>query len=134
MDLTTMRRTLLAATVITAFSLLPAQSLLAHGWQAPKEEAATANPVAASDQSIAAGRKTYLQYCAMCHGPDARGNAALAASLGEEPPDLLKRLDEHSEGDMHWKIRTGRGVMPSFGETLSDTQIWDLINYIKSLK
>lgn len=134
MKLTTIKGTLTAGAVITAISLLSAQPLLAHGWRAPKEEAATANPVDASEKSIAAGRKTYLQYCAMCHGPDARGNAALAASLGTEPPDLLKRLSEHSEGDMHWKIRTGREAMPSYGEILSDSQIWDLINYIKSLK
>ena len=37
-------------------------------------------------------------------------------------------------GDIAWKIAEGRGAMPGFKERLTDEQIWDLVNFIQSLK
>jgi len=36
------------------------------------------------------GRKLYLQYCASCHGVDARGNGPVAPNLRKPPPDLTQ--------------------------------------------
>jgi mono/diheme cytochrome c family protein len=40
---------------------------------------------------------------------------------------------QHPVGDLAWKIENGRGVMPAWKGILSESQIWDLVNYIKSL-
>ena len=40
----------------------------------------------------------------------------------------------HEDGDIAWKIAVGRGAMPGFKEKLSQEQIWDLVNFIQSLK
>ena len=38
----------------------------------------------------------------------------------------------HPDGDFFWKIQEGRGDMPSFNDDLSEEQIWEIINYIRS--
>jgi len=37
-------------------------------------------------------------------------------------------------GDFAWKIANGRGLMPGFKDHLTKEQIWDLTNFIQSLK
>jgi mono/diheme cytochrome c family protein len=48
--------------------------------------------VAAADASAVeqAGRADYLQYCASCHGAEARGDGPTAAALSKPPPDLTR--------------------------------------------
>ena len=39
----------------------------------------------------------------------------------------------HPDGDLAWKIANGRGAMPAWKGTLTQTQIWALVTYIRSL-
>jgi len=106
----------------------------AHTWMAPKEEAARENPKADDPGSAAAGRELFAVNCAFCHGEGAEGLSAKETGLELDTPNLLLRLENHPEGDLHWKIRTGRGEMPKFGDELSDGEIWDIINYLHKLQ
>ena len=106
----------------------------AHGWKAPPEAAQKINPLQMNEASIQEGRKSYAQSCASCHGKNARGDGPKAKYLGQEPADLLKRIENHSESDFFWKISTGRGEMPGYEGKLSKQQIWSIINYIKFLQ
>ena len=46
-------------------------------------------PAAAADKGIeAAGKNQYLNYCAVCHGEDAKGGGPFANVLNKAPPDL----------------------------------------------
>lgn len=105
----------------------------AHGWKAPTNAARKSNPVLMNESSIQRGAEIYRGLCASCHGPKAAGNGEMAASFIPEPANLLKRLKNHSEGDFFWKISNGRGPMPGFKDKLTEKQIWDVINFIKSL-
>jgi mono/diheme cytochrome c family protein len=40
----------------------------------------------------------------------------------------------HTDGDLAWKITNGRGAMPAWKDMLGKNQVWDLVNYIQSLK
>ena len=53
-------------------------------------------PVTAT--SPASGREMYLQYCAACHGKDARGGGPAAAVLNVAPTDLTT-LASHDNGE-----------------------------------
>jgi mono/diheme cytochrome c family protein len=116
------------------FLLFAGNNLMAHGWVAPQKEAKVVNPIAMDGSSIDRGRETFLQFCAYCHGQNAQGQTAAEANLHEGPPNLVEMLPHHSEGDFHWKIRNGKEEMPSFKDVLSDREIWDIINFIKSRK
>jgi mono/diheme cytochrome c family protein len=41
------------------------------------------------------GKQTYMQYCAACHGTDARGNGPAAIVLKTSPPDLTTLAKRH---------------------------------------
>jgi mono/diheme cytochrome c family protein len=44
---------------------------------------------------IPSGEQTYKQYCAACHGVDAKGNGPLAHLLTTRPPDLTTLAKRH---------------------------------------
>lgn len=56
----------------------------------PAVDKAPARPTIA-----ASGKKTYTQYCASCHGVDARGNGPAAFVLKTPPPDLTTLAKRH---------------------------------------
>ncbi|MGA8224080.1 MAG: cytochrome c [Candidatus Acidiferrales bacterium] len=41
------------------------------------------------------GAEMYKQYCAVCHGPDAKGDGPAAAALKVTPPDLTALAKRH---------------------------------------
>jgi mono/diheme cytochrome c family protein len=45
--------------------------------------------------NLAAGKKTFHQYCASCHGADARGDGPAAVVLRTAPPDLTTLSKRH---------------------------------------
>lgn len=102
-------------------------------WMAPAEAARRGNPVRADEVSRASGRKLFEANCASCHGPTGRGNGHLAARLETLPADLVVMARQFPDGDFAWKIANGRGQMPAWKETLTENQIWDLVNFIQNL-
>ena len=107
--------------------------IIAHSWKAPKEASERQNPVPKNQDSIERGKALYRKYCASCHGKNGQGDGPLAKNLTPKPADLVERAAHHSDGDFAWKITNGRGAMPAFKDQLSEAEIWDLTNFIKSL-
>lgn len=105
--------------------------VFAHEWMAPKSAAEIKNPIAMDDDSIQRGKAIYFDNCASCHGDSVEGMSAQEAGLGADTPNLKKRLLTHTDGDFFWKIQNGRGDMPSFSDSLSDKETWEVINYIR---
>ena len=73
----------------------------------------------------ASGKQTYMQYCASCHGIDARGDGPAAFVLKTPPPDLTTLANRHG-GKFPYEyvsdvLRFGTGIL-SHGS--SDMPIW----------
>jgi mono/diheme cytochrome c family protein len=77
--------------------------------------------------------RLYKTYCASCHGEQGRGDGPASAGLTPRPPDLTHVTEHHRDGEVAWKIATGRGAMPGWKNTLSEKQIWNVVNYLKSI-
>lgn len=108
-----------------------------HGdahWASPKEAMARTNPVKSDKDSIARGAKSFATSCVACHGEKAMGDGVLAASLDPKPTNLRAMSGGHTDGDFAWKIANGRGAMPGWSGSLSENDIWDVVNFIQSLK
>jgi len=103
-------------------------------WMAPEEAAKRRNPIAATHASIMRGRKLFQANCVSCHGAQGKGDGPAAAALNPKPADLTAMAGLHPDGDFAWKIANGRGPMPAWKGTLTENQIWDLVNFIQSLK
>jgi len=97
--------------------------------------AIASNPVPPSVQSIEHGRKLFSQYCAACHGAGGRGDGPAAVSLTKRPEDLTRIAPPpyFPDGVVAYRIANGREVMPAWKGVLRDGDIWDLINFIRSL-
>ena len=109
---------------------------------APPEARTPANPVAATPESVAAGAAAYAAHCAACHGATGRGDGALAAAAaayGPRPSNLADPTWRHGGGDgeIFTAIRDGIGpdfAMDAFGDRLSETDVWNLVNFLRSLR
>ena len=109
---------------------------------APPEARSRINPVAATPESAAAGAAAYAAHCAACHGATGRGDGALAAAAaayGPRPSNLADPTWRHGgrDGEIFTAIRDGIGpdfAMDAFGDRLSETDIWNLVNFIRSLR
>ena len=100
-------------------------------WASPAHEATLKNPIKLSSESILAGAQLYQDHCACCHGESAEGNGFAVANLKPRPANLRAMAGTHPDGDFAYKIKTGRGSMPGWGNTLSNAEIWHLVNYIQ---
>ena len=105
----------------------------AHNWMAPEDEAKKINPVPITLKSIQKGKELYEDNCSFCHGENAIGRKREETGLSKDTPNLVKRIKNHSDGDFHWKIKNGKGDMPSFKDELSDNEIWHVINFMKRI-
>lgn len=103
-------------------------------WVAPRSQAGNKNPIAANESSLAAGHKIYAKRCLECHGKAGNGDGPDAADLGIHPAKLSDPATrEQTDGELFWKITTGKKPMPSYGSRLSPTDRWNVINYLRTL-
>jgi len=103
-------------------------------WLSPAPSAAKKNPIASTQQSIAAGQKIYSKTCVMCHGKGGDADGPAVIELNIHPAKLSDpQLTTESDGSLFWKITTGKKPMPAYGKRLSETDRWHLVNYIRTL-
>ena len=96
------------------------------------------NPVAASAESIASGRKLYDPHCSECHGDTGKGDGMAGEGLDEKPSNLVDTEWEHgsTDGELFVVIRDGAGPkseMKPFAKKLTERQIWDVVNFVRTL-
>lgn len=112
----------------------PMAAAMAH--DIPAEAAAKQNPVGYDAESVAAGAELFQSTCAVCHGPEGRGDGPGAAGLNPKPADLsADHVQANSDGALFYTISEGRPgtAMIGWEETYNETQRWYLVNYIRSL-
>ena len=103
-------------------------------WLSPPPSAAKKNPIASTQESIAAGQKIYSKTCALCHGKSGDADGPAVIELNIHPARLSDpQLATESDGALFWKITTGKKPMPAFGKRFSETDRWHLVNYIRTL-
>jgi mono/diheme cytochrome c family protein len=103
-------------------------------WVSPAPNAAKKNPVAPTQESIAAGQRIYSKTCALCHGKSGDADGPAVIELNIHPAKLSDpKLTTESDGALFWKITTGKKPMPAYGKRLSETERWHLVNYVRTL-
>jgi cbb3-type cytochrome c oxidase subunit III len=93
------------------------------------------NPVPSDAASIEEGRKLFQRYCASCHGPGGKGDGSMALA-GGTPANLTDDTWDHgsSDGEIFVVIRDGTSSdMESYKDRLTEKQMWQLVNFIRTL-
>jgi mono/diheme cytochrome c family protein len=107
---------------------------LSGKWLSPAPSAAKKNPIAPTQDSIAAGQKIYSKTCVLCHGKSGDADGPAVIELNIHPARLSDpQLEMEPDGALFWKITTGKKPMPAYGKRLSETDRWNLINYVRTL-
>lgn len=136
--------TLLSAGLIcAALTLRFAPVVAAQSSPAPKKAPPT---------SVTEGRKLFLQYCASCHGADAKGRGPVASHLKTWPADLTQiplengkfpdyKIKELISGEAAESVH-GTREMPVWGsimrrkggEGLLKLELYNLSKYLESIQ
>jgi mono/diheme cytochrome c family protein len=95
------------------------------------------NPVAADATSIEAGKATFAKYCRSCHGPEGKGDGP-GTPKDVHPANLTDAKWDHgsSDGEIFTTIKMGvppKFDMDSWDGRIPDKDIWNLVNYIRTL-
>jgi mono/diheme cytochrome c family protein len=95
------------------------------------------NPVAPTAASLKTGAQLYAKNCEFCHGPAGLGDGKLAPKH-VKPANLADAKWDRgvTDGEIFAVIAHGAGPdfkMKGVKGRLSDTDIWHLVNYIRSL-
>lgn len=83
--------------------------------------------------------KTYLMFCATCHGKNGKGDGPAAASLNPKPRDFAdcKVMAKISDKTIFRAIKYGGAAvgvssqMPGWAAGLSDNDIHGLVHYVR---
>lgn len=93
------------------------------------------NPLAVSDDTLVAGAKLYRDNCSGCHGSSANPDAALGHNFNPPAPQFMADPAEMPENENFYIIQHGiRWTgMPAWKSKFNDTQIWQVVTFIKHL-
>jgi cytochrome c oxidase cbb3-type subunit 3 len=87
------------------------------------------------------GRKVFQHYCQICHGESGKGDGFNSSRLTPAPRDFTQPSFWKSTTDERVHFAIGQGgpsvgksvLMPAWGNTLTKSQIDDVIVYVRSL-
>jgi mono/diheme cytochrome c family protein len=117
-------------TVIFLLFLLSGTRLSAQGWIVPEENREKAAPFRFTGEMQQQGENLYLKNCQSCHGLPGKNNFA---KLMPSPGDLSgDRVRLQTDGEIFYRITTGKTPMPEFRNILSKEERWWIISFLRT--
>jgi hypothetical protein len=125
-----LNRTGMKKILIIILIQLSALSLFSQDWIVPADKKGKLSPFAFTDETRKAGETLYNLNCKSCHGTPGMGN--FQANLKPQPADpVTDRIQHNLDGELFYKLTQGRGPMPSFKNSLSSNEIWNVVSFIR---
>lgn len=124
------------ASMVTKISLMAitlfmvANQSFSQDWDIPDNEKIKTSPITFNDDLKTSGKAIYEANCKSCHGDPGKGNHADLDPIPIDPAS--RKFQEHTDGEIFYILRTGRGLMPSFSGVLTEMERWAAIAYIRS--
>jgi hypothetical protein len=116
--------------LIFIFLQLTIPYLMGQDWIVPDDKRGRLSTFPFDENTRMAGQKLYTLNCMSCHGTPGKSNYInLVPPPGDPATD---KIQKNSDGEIFYKLTTGRGQMPSFRSVLTSDEIWNIISYVRS--
>ncbi len=90
--------------------------------------------IANSPKTLESGKVMFETFCAVCHGPGAKGDGTLGPNF-PRPPDITGELYAgRSDGFFFYRITFGSAIMPSYGHAITAPERWMIVKYLRTLQ
>lgn len=91
-------------------------------------------PATAGAARVLRGFCTYETHCVACHGAAAVAREQWTAGMEPSPPYLLDATSKWTAAQLFWIAKNGIKMtgMPSWRESLSDEQIWEVVGFLEA--
>jgi hypothetical protein len=85
---------------------------------------------------VVGGFCTYETHCVACHGGPAVAREDWVAGMEPSPPYLLDATSKWTPEQLFWIVKNGIKMtgMPSWRNSMSDRQIWDVVAFIEAMR
>lgn len=110
---------------------IPAIAMLSQEWLVPADKKGKLSTFSFTEETRKAGELLFTLNCMSCHGTPGKGNylPTLVPPPGDPAAD---KIQHNSDGEIFYKVSQGRGPMPSFKNSLSAADIWNIVSFIRS--
>jgi len=99
-------------------------------WVVPDDQKDRISPVKFTTAMAKQGEGIYMKNCQSCHGIPAKKNFA---AIKPSPGDLSEpKAGNQKDGELFYRITTGKAPMPQFGNILSEDERWSVISFLRS--
>jgi hypothetical protein len=120
-----MKKTLIIISILVFVVKLSAQT-----WDVPEDKKTRVSPLKFSRETVTKGQDIFKKNCSSCHGEPTKGNfQPLLPPPGDPATD---KFQKQTDGALFYKITTGRGLMPTFKDVISEEERWNIISYFRS--
>jgi mono/diheme cytochrome c family protein len=120
---------------IMLMAMMSAQPAKGKPWDIPAKYKDMKNAVKSTDASVQAGELLYRKNCASCHGKTGIGDGIKAKNLETFPGDFTTaEFQGQADGVLFYQSKFGRNEMPKYENKIEDNDIWNMVNYIRTLK
>jgi mono/diheme cytochrome c family protein len=124
--------------VLLLLAGLGSRATRAHhmSWVTPPRARKARNPVKVTPEGLAAAADIFHENCAPCHGDKGDGDGEMAQYIKNVKVSNFTdamMMSEMTDGEIFWKITEGRPPMPPWKDQLTETQRWQLVNYLRTL-
>lgn len=135
-----MKKILFGLAILAAFTFTQETNAQAKPkgkeWKVPAADAGKKSTVKAGDAAaISEGKAIWGKDCKSCHGVKGLGDGTKAEKIDITCGDFSsKEFQSKSDGSLFYYTKIGRKPMPSFKEKLSDSEIWAVVAYMRTMK
>jgi mono/diheme cytochrome c family protein len=123
---------LLVAFLLVSFAMQQNQP---KPWPVSDESKNKVNPVKATSESISDGKALYIKHCQACHGKTGLGDGPKTKLIDTYSGDMTSSAyQSQTDGEHFYKTLVGRGDMPAYKSKLTEDDIWNIVNYMRTFK
>jgi len=84
--------------------------------------------------SIARGRSLFVERCQSCHGSEGHGGGPVSKFFPPAPDLGYPAIQVRPDGYLYATVLLGGRAMPVMREGLSQTDLWDLVHFVRTVK